>query len=69
MIPELMIPKPMISERVTVYINGSDVLKRERIVRCENCKHYQGECCVRFGRSAICRREPYDFCSKGEPKK
>lgn len=68
MIPELMIPEPMISERVTVYINGSDVLKRERIVRCENCKHYQGECCVRFGRSAICRREPYDFCSKGEPK-
>lgn len=40
----------------------------EEIFRCENCKHYQGECCVRFGRQEHPHREPNDFCSKGEPK-
>ncbi len=40
----------------------------EEIIRCENCKHYQGECCVRFGRQEHPHREPNDFCSKGEPK-
>ena len=40
----------------------------EEIIRCQDCKHYQGECCRRFGRSAICRRKPIDFCSKGEKR-
>ena len=38
------------------------------LVQCKNCTFYQGECCRRFGRSAICRREPEDYCSKGEKK-
>lgn len=39
------------------------------IVNCEHCKHYQGACCTRFGKSAIPRRKSDDFCSYGERRK
>lgn len=45
-----------------------DASQTEHLVRCQDRRFYQGECCRRYGRSAICRREPNDFCSKGEPR-
>jgi len=45
---------------------GSEFLSM--IVRCRDCKHYQGECCVRFGRQEHPHRDPEDYCSKGEKK-
>ena len=38
------------------------------LVQCKDCKHYQGECCVRFGRQEHPHRDPEDYCSKGEKK-
>ena len=46
------------------YVNGE--IRMHEIVICENCKHYQGECCVRFGRQEHPHRDPEDDCSKGE---
>lgn len=49
-------------------INIQPTVEAVEAVRCQNCRFYQGECCRRYGRSAIPRREPNDFCSKGEPR-
>lgn len=38
------------------------------LVQYKGCKHYQGECCVRFGRQEHPHRDPEDYCSKGEKK-
>ena len=49
-------------------INLQPTVNAVEVVRCQECRFYQGECCRRYGRSAIPRREPNDFCSKGEPR-
>lgn len=49
-------------------INLQPTVEAVGVVRCKECRFYQGECCRRYGRSAIPRREPNDFCSKGEPR-
>lgn len=49
-------------------INLQPTVEAVEVVRCQDCRFYQGECCRRYGRSAIPRREPNDFCSKGEPR-
>lgn len=49
-------------------INLQPTVEAVEVVRCQYCRFYQGECCRRYGRSAIPRREPNDFCSKGEPR-
>ena len=41
----------------------------EKVIRYRSCKHYQGACCTRFGKSAIPRRKSDDFCSYGERRK
>lgn len=41
----------------------------EKVIRCRDCKYYQGGCCVRFGKMEHPRREPEDFCSRGERRK
>lgn len=49
-------------------INLQPTVDAVEVVRCQDCRFYQGECCRRYGRSAIPRREPNDFCSKGEQR-
>ena len=51
----------------TIMFKDGQIVMHEIII-CENCKHYQGECCVRFGRQEHPHRDPEDYCSKGEKK-